>query len=358
MRPYLPLFLFFMIAFLAAGCGANNSNPVEPENPASDTIPIVNQDSQQSNRALLGSWMLDYSEDTNSVVVKETRDANLHLNVRPFIPDPQVTINSYNPATHVIDIDAVINNTSQFDVYDVRLIVFTDDQGHTLLNPDNWTELYDIPEGMPINPFIAYAKDQPNRVFASQTQHTGNLLVYLPQGDTGATIAIDASLNSNCEEPYAIENFNQGFLFNEVGSSTDISVEVFDWQDDVSEVKLHCPEITGQVWLDFTYESGSLWKSELTNNTGAGTGEYTGYLIAKSSNSVNLPLYDIVTVTVSGDPDPYDPEIVGMAHAFYYIGDLAFKDQYMYIADNNDTGLAIMDNADPSNPVFLKCIQP
>jgi hypothetical protein len=227
------------------------------------------------------------------------RFSDAHLNVKPYVR-PLIEVNSYNPATHVIDVDVILENTSAIDVFDVRLIIYLDDSYHRLLNPDNWTDLYDIPGGEAFNPFIAYAENQPFRRFDSGSQHTENLLIYLPKGDTNVTFAIDASLSENCSEPYLIKNFNMNDLYEGEGNSSDVQVEVLDWQNDIDYVRLKCDPVLGQIPLELQNEIGSLWNGKIINSSGTTAGEYPGLIIAESSG---IKLYEKVTINVSIFPE-------------------------------------------------------
>jgi hypothetical protein len=318
-----------------------------------------------SSSTLLGIWTASINPETNSVTINPDRQPATHLNVTPLIPHPSIVINSYNPSTQVVDVDVTISNPSSLNAFDVRLIIYTDSANHLLLNPDDWTSLYDIPGGLIVNPFKAYAKTEANCIFAAHTNHTENLLVYLPQGNPNVTLAVDASFPGNCEEPYSIENFSQDKLYSQIGDSADISVDVLDWQDNVNGVLLYCPDITGSALLPFTKETSSKWSMEFENVSGKPSGQYTGWIIAMSSNSGSLYLYDQVTITITpGSPIPTDPEIVGSIDALPIFGDAYYviaDGDYLYIGSYyqayNKSSLNVVDISDPLNPVVTGFVE-
>ncbi len=90
----------------------------------------------------------------------------MEVHVTSMLPIPSLSVNSFDPVNNILDLDATITNPTNIDAYDIRLIVYTDNIGHLLKNPDNWTHLFDIPEGLWSNPFKAYAKGEQNRVFS------------------------------------------------------------------------------------------------------------------------------------------------------------------------------------------------
>ncbi len=303
--------VLILLLLIITGCSSNQQTPVTPQDAGSDFPVGISADNKpvEGSRCLLGVWELEFDVESLEAIVTPSRLANTHYQVKYLIPTPEVVINAFHP-NYVVDADVTLTNPFTFDAYDIRLILFTDDEPHILENPDCWTGLYDIPVGLPINPFKAYAKDEPNRVFAGGTNHTENLLVFSPPGSHPIQFAVDASYPSNCEEPYAFENFTQGVLHESIGSQAAVTVDVHDWQDDVNEVYLECPEITNEPQSQLEHVALSRWKLNLVNNTGVLCGEYSAYLVAKSSNSGSLALYNRILINVtsgSGAPDTDPP---------------------------------------------------
>ena len=295
--------LFFLLAVIgvmaAFSCSSKTTTPTVPDNSFFDLpIPQIND---VPGRTLLGTWTITFDTENLDFEINSSRLSEMHYNATHLIPSPEIVINGFDPSTCTIDVDVTISNPYPVDVYDVRLIIYTDAVGHILQNDDGWTSLHDIPGGWFINPFRAYAKDQPNCVFAGETECTENLKIFLPGGNSNVSFAIDASFPDNCEEPYKIVNFSQDVLYNQIGSSAMIHVDVYDWENDVNEVNLYCPAITGTTFVPFIpyiiHIGYSSWKMELGNNTGA-AGELTGFIIASSANSGSLQLYKPVVIMV------------------------------------------------------------
>jgi hypothetical protein len=311
-KPTSYSFLLVFMILIITGCSSTKSTPVIPENPQADiNLPANELSTSESSRSILGAWTLSINHETLEATVTPNRSLDRHYNVKYLIPTPEVVINTIYP-NYVIDADVTLTNPYTFPAYDVRLIIFTDEYGHFLDNADVWTDLYDIPAGQDINPFKAYAKDRPNRIFEGETQHTENLLVFAPPPGHPIQFAIDASYPGNCEEPYAFENFQQDVLHPHVGANATVTIDVLDWQNNVSEVYLQCPEITNEPETAFEYVSSNRWRLNLVNNAGAPIGTYTAYLLSRSSNSGGLALYDKILITVSsGIGIPSDPQKVG-----------------------------------------------
>ena len=355
MRKRLALILAFMVAIIfIASCSQGGGNPIMPlDSASSQPITAPDKQSDYGNRILLGTWSINIDTASISAEITPIRNSEFHMNVRSYIPAPTIHINAIYP-NNVIDADVTISNPYPIDVYDVRLIIFEDPLKYILINPDDWTSLYDIPGNLPINPFRAYAKTGTNRKFAGQTQHTENLLVYLAPGCTYVNFAVDASYPTNCSEPYEIIDFTQGNIYDQAGSSTDLQVNVYDWQNDANSVQLYCPQITGIPLVPFTLIDSEKWGMHLVNNTGASTGEYIAYIMAKSTGSNPLALYDKIIITVlhitPGMPD--NPQIAGTVYMMSKCVAVSFDGDYAFCACD-DEGLKIMDISNPARPNII-----
>jgi hypothetical protein len=205
---FLLSFSLFMIIH-CLGCSANNTNPINPPNPNSElTLPVYKTSLRDTNRTVLGVWTMDFDLGTSTVTVYPERNLCSHLNVTSLIPPPKVVIKKSGDPPDVVSAEVTIKNPYPVDAYDLRLIIYTDDIGHKLLNSDAWTNLFDIPQGMEINPFIAYAKSNPDRKITGISEYKQDVQVLLPGGNSKVLFAIDASYPAHCTEPYAIENFS------------------------------------------------------------------------------------------------------------------------------------------------------
>ena len=299
---FIHSFLIILITFI--GCSSSMKEPNTPQVPSSQSsadilIPGVDK-SVPENRFLCGLWSIDFDFQTNEIEIIQKRELLSHWNVKPFIPTPVVKVNNYNPANGILDIDVTLTNPTESDAYDIRLIIYTNDSGIQLLNPDDWTSLFDIPGGTSINPFKAYAKAEINRVFEGKgKQHKENLQLYFPKGTSSVDFAIDVSWPANCLEPYSLRNFTQGKLYDYSNSSAQVLVKVYDWQNDVDSVSLYCLSITGQSFISLERKGTFDWGEKIVNQTGAPGGKYPAAIKATSSGSGLAALYDVIEITVS-----------------------------------------------------------
>jgi hypothetical protein len=292
--------LMLMTGILIIASSCSTSETVIPTNQDSMILPLslVSQTvDNPKDHLFMGIWDADFDLLGKSVAVSASRETAAHYQITGLIPPPQITINSIG--NQLLDVDVTIQNPYPVDVYDVRLIIYTDSIGHVLSNADSWTPLYDISGGLPVNPFKAFMRNDPSRKFPGQTEQTVNCLITAPGDNYSIKFALEASYPGNCEEPYEIRDFNQGVLYEQVGSSTDVNVTVLDWQTDTSSVYLYCPVITGTDFLPFAQVTQENWGVELVNETGATVGSYQAFIIAFSSNSGNNFLANRVMIQVT-----------------------------------------------------------
>jgi hypothetical protein len=297
-----------LLAILLIGCSSKNANPVPtmPSNKIDDvSAPIVQE---STGHELLGLWTMTFDPETMTATIEPNRELLRHYNVKSLIPTPGIKINSFDPATWTIDVDVTLRNPYPISGYDVRLIIFTTDAGRTIINPDNWTQLYDIAGGNTINPFRAYAKSQPNRIFAGPISYTENLVINLA-GNFNVQFAVDASYPSNCEEPYMIGDLVQEEpLYDQLNATATVHVTVSRWTQAQTGTKIRCDEVLGNgVELALNTDDFSYFYGDITNAMAAPAGEYQ--VIIKSQIS-KYTLYNIDTILVT------EKQIYGWAMSF------------------------------------------
>jgi hypothetical protein len=339
-RYYLPTCLVLLLLIL--GCSGNGTTPTSPASSADDLPFIAAMEINDApGHCLAGYWGINIDTEELTATVEPQRHPTAHMCLSGLLT-PLITGISFNP-DGTLDVDITIINPYPVSGYDLRGIMFLDNS-FSLWNPDGWTSLCDTPDGPFFNPFKAYAKDEPNRIFAAYAEHTETYHVYFTDNMGYVGFGIEASYPGNCEEPYEIENFNQDVLFDEVGSEAVIEIDILDWQDDVNQVILMAQNITNEAFTMFTDNVNETWSTTLVNNAGVGPGDYEGLIIAFSDGSGGLASYDWVKITVSASeltvfdiegPDTID-ESTCEAYSVLAIGDTGIT--YSWTCDPTDAG--------------------
>jgi len=342
------------------GCSGSEKNPVAPGDVSNAP---ASEKAADSNRMLWGLWQIHFNPSDLSIAVTPVRDIQAHYNITTTLIPPYcddcliITVNSFDPVTRIGDADVTLRNPYGITGLDIRGILFTNDYGLELLNPDDWTGLWDFPGGKTINPFKAFAKDQPNRAFSPGAQHTEKYRVYIPLTEPVEDVhfGVDGSYPANCDEPYEITNFWQEPIVNMKGSSGNIYVDVLDWQGDVNKVTLVAPEITSEQFSPFTHWGGNTWSMKLVNNTGVATGTYVCRVIATSTGSGGVALYDYVSINIT--EVQFNPVDVTPPWLHFSAIDICIDGNFAYAASNYWDALHIFNISDPNNPIWVNKVQ-
>ncbi|HDS29783.1 MAG TPA: hypothetical protein ENN67_01940 [Firmicutes bacterium] len=299
-------------------------------------------DFHAANRFIWGAWDIVIEADRESVEIIPVRTADIHLNVVKLLETPPcygcLTItNIHIVGPNVLEADVTLKHPfpglAKYTGFDVRGIFIAQsdftfpvsgrktavgDNVPKLINADGYTSLFnptDFPPDSPgfpalkyipgkfstggdlsatLNPFIAYRKEMPRRMFPSGGSETRTFRIYAPPGPIHFGYAVDANWvpvenvtdplvdfppEANCMEAYKldvkIDESNSSW-----GSSAPISVEVFDAQgiETISSVIVEVPALfDGVEILNFDYQTGPdsfIFAGEIPNADAALFGDY------------------------------------------------------------------------------------
>ena len=352
MRYIIQLFVIVAIVLsLVPGCsGKGDSNPTVP---GSD--PVIQQDEGQSvgsavNRWVWGLWDVTIPADHSTVEVAPVRIAAMHLNVVRLIE-----VNPCHDCLRIGNITPVAPNTIEVDVtlvhpfpgldkytgFDVRGIFISEgnftfpssgrmialgDDVPTVLNADGYTSLFnpiEFPPSAPpalgyipgkyatggdltstLNPFLAYRRDAPRRMFEAGGSETRTFRLHAPPGPIHFGYAVDASWqlvqgeitdplvdfppDANCLEAYKIClefpcGINSAWM-----SENNVNVEVSDHQGigTISNVSIEAPGLFAGE-MDLT----------LSTQTGEDSWLFNGLIINENGGDGSLPILARVTDT-------------------------------------------------------------
>lgn len=351
------IFTLLLSLTILAGCSGASQHPLTPS-PGECNTGFAPRD---SSRNLLGFWTIFINPATGSVTITSGHQARAHFDVTGLVIPPacddclEIAVNNYDPSTHILDIDVTLGNPTHLEARDVRGIFFTDEQGRTMVNADDWTNLWDIPGGEDFNPFRAFAKSVPGRVFAPSETYTENYLIRMTHWGV-VYYAVDASWPENCREPYEISGFTQEIIREDEGSYGAVSVTVSDWLGDTDEVMISAPEITGTGFIEFTHVADSTWSAELINTTGASSGLYPALIRASSEDDGDLSLHDKVEIEISESRPELDVIELTPPQLNFTPSGICASDGFLYTAGNLN-GLHVWDISDPADPVWVTRVE-
>jgi hypothetical protein len=340
---------------VATGCGRGNAGgaggPVVPgdQSRIQNSVEMVRND----NRHVWGFWEINISEDRQVVEIMPARMEQMHLNVVRLLEvtpckDCLIVGNIKLVEPNVLEADLTLKHPfpglTKYTGFDVRGI-FISEANYTfpvsgreiawgdgilmMLNPDGYTQLFNPTEYPPttpaalgyiegkyatggdlsatLNPFLAYRRDAPRRMFEAGGSETRTARIYAPSGPIHFGYAVDACWqlvpheivdplvdfppDANCLEAYRMDVLIGAGLHSEPGSEVPIRVEIYDHQgqETVSTVAIEAPDLfAGELPLTFYAVSSNgafLFTGTLPNDLGAPDGEYPLLLTATDTGS-------------------------------------------------------------------------
>ena len=368
----IQIILAFVILSAFVGCSTGQS-PVTPD---TGSVQVSQNSRYQSNRTLWGYWTIRVDPGSKTIEIVPDRGAGSHFNV--------VRLLDVSPCTDCISISNLSwlpDNVIQCDFqlkhpftgnlkltgFDVRGILVTDGDtlfpasnrfasfdgsNPTLIDPDGYTALFNPVEfpadsaPLPIlgyfpgkfssgdnftgtlNPFMAFCKDNPRRMFEAGATETVTIILKYPSMPFAFGYAVDASWlkvdevvdpvtdfpsDANCLEPYRLDSKMSSVITDQPGDTALIQIEIFDHQgiDTVSTVSIESPSLfDGEVSLSFTSQSGDdswFFDGVISNENSPQEGYYPVLVRAGSleddSNLGELAAYLIIDIFLVGTSD-------------------------------------------------------
>jgi hypothetical protein len=279
------------------GCSsANNENPTIPQ-------PVDEQGSIQ----VLSSGTIEINLDSMAITQHESRQSDYVYNITGFLPSKCpggcFRFKILGIVGTVLTIQLTIENPTNIQVYDVR-IVFADTYGKTVMNPDSYTDFVGVPIGT-IRPFIAFAKEYPNRAFPVGPGGIDTEILYLdfPGGSPAyVNYVITANLPGPTQEPYEINSMTQTGTLTQSGGTAEISCVALDHQDNISHVYLYSTSFGGGM-IEMIEDPiiPDLYKVEIGNPDSMPIGTYQLLIQASSPNTQGINIFNFVEVTISED---------------------------------------------------------
>ncbi len=274
--------------------------------------------SYSSEHVVWGAFDLSWDGVSDKMAVSQSRQLAGHYNITSMLSDHHITIyiTGWDPVGKIMTLDVTLENPVDLDGYDVRGVI-TNAGNAVLVNPDDYTKLFDFNDPPVANPFRAYAKDETNRKFwgnyAEPDQYikTETFEMYFPD-IIYAIYFVTAAWPGNAPEPYDIVDIQQSGTLYETSGSIDVTIEVLDWQDVTAyDVVIEANPVTVND-VHLTQADATHWETTITNTGGVLAGEYEVW-VAAYDEGVSYALYNKFTIEVVEDLPPWgwgDPILI------------------------------------------------
>jgi len=348
-------------AALLCGCGDASSPVAGPINrPA---LSFARGCLEAGTRRPLYAGIVAIDTASGKVTVLDGREYQAHWDVTRMLSPPRcaecigIRVLDFQPDSDFIKLEVTLTNPTSLTGCDVRGIMLTNLDGFRLVNADGYTDLWDDGGDITLNPFKAYAVDQPQREFAGHAKHSRIYAIRYPSAPELLTLelVVDASWPDNCEEPYFLGNYTQTAALTNDGNATDVEVTVRDWQSDVSVVTLDLAPIGGGV-THLVPTSGPKWGGSIAAAPGTEPGLHMIEASAQSAGSdlVLCNLLPVIVEPVPGTPTkgPVWTSTVAMPSELW---DVAVEGDYAFAAAGS-AGLVVVDLT--ATPPCIVCSVP
>ena len=295
---------FFLILLISLGCSSLSNQPVGPSGNTpklSDTGSFL-ESASSDDFGLMFDGTMEINPANGTIAVIERAEA-ANYDITGFLASGcpggcfRFSIVSY--IDDVMTIDLEIENPTALLVYDLR-IIFRNLYGKKVLNPDNYTNLYDTPTGLPFNPQIAFAKADDSRAFPVGPGAIDNQTLELsfPAGSNPMVdYVIAASFPDQCGEPFEIFDKQVWSNMTPSGGQADFSVRFKDHQFDVLTVAADTTLFTGGLtFFDYMYATDR-YTATISNTEAAPQGIYN-IIFGGMSPGSSVILYDFFEVQV------------------------------------------------------------
>ncbi len=343
-----------VLVSMLISCSRNGQGPVEPVS-TEDHLPLGLAGLEPgTGHNFMGMATVEFDVVAGTAEVIPHRGAEQHINLTSLLNHPNCP-NGNCLTFYVVGIDPNENNwmiemnlwnPSSLDAYDVRLQFMgmpggpEEETKWKVVNPDSYTHIWDsdpiewfppLDEPQPdppieqwMNPFIAFEKEDPDRLFNGDPDGTGPityvdtelLILHIPPGSSGGSIVVtlDGCYPDHCGDPYEISHMvlDEAIYSNNYTDSVNFECVVADWEPDIVGVSLYLPdiideddgwieltevdnwppsELDGDLWVEFimefySYDIDTLKKYEvdMINTREAGAGDYPGVVRAESND--------------------------------------------------------------------------
>lgn len=291
--------LAIFILFLSSCSGA--SLPTSP-----GTLPLETSGIQVSEtHQIWGVW--EVTVDYNGIRVEEISDRYLagHFNVKSFLRPPhcddciKFTNIVYDQVNNLLGADVTLKNPTLYIGADVRGTVISNNPEVYLMDPDDFTELFDTDTPPDKNPFRLFGQDDPSGWVLGNSEVTETFILHYDSIPFAFQSVVDAVYppTSN-REPYIISSQTIEGSLDEGGNVTrKLEVKVLDRHEDDLNVNLSCEDLDWDIDMVPKTGAADWYTANVSNTNNAAVGEYE-VLISADDGTTQWTLYDYITVTV------------------------------------------------------------
>ena len=275
------------------------------------------QVSKAGEHSLIGAYRLRLYDNGKFDLIRQ-REAEAHVNVTKMLFPPNCLDCFKAELVDLIgdiwNFNFTIKNPSDLTGYDCRVDIL-DLAGISILNPTSYTDTFALPNDPdPVNPFVVFDTGNGQNKWIPQATATTPVTLERPTGTkfTDVVFVIDASYPDNQEDPYKLSEVKAEppTIDTDQSDSTNLFVNVYDWQANVNFVTVDLSSIGGSSTAEMSKAFGNTWILENVGYTpgGGGLGPGDRNLLITAS-SANQKTYNYLPLKVTGATEPLSVKI-------------------------------------------------
>ena len=307
MRLSKPLYVIFLVMalLLFLGCSGSQGNSLTPpidQGSAADSgnapgltaqagnVPA--ESAQSDEHSLLGAYRMRLYE-SGEFEVARLRNAEMHVNVKTMLFPPNCLdcfkAQLIDLVGNMWNFKFTIRNPTGLTGYDCR-VTLLELGGIELSEPSSYTTVFALPDDPdPINPFVVFDTGDGQNRWLPQAQASTFVTLIRPAGTYFSDIifAIDGSYPGNQEDPYRIGDAKAEppSIDTDGTDSTNLFVNVYDWQTNVNYVTVDLTSIGGSGTAEMSKIFGNTWLLENVSYQAGGDGPGTRHLLVTASSA-------------------------------------------------------------------------
>lgn len=334
LRSTMILILMLGMAISITACSGNG--PVEPDT----NMPVAFGTATEDGRSMIAAYQMDIDPANETCTLTSIeRVGTYHIAVSDIVPVLSITGFGWTPNLWA---DMKLTHPypgSGINGYDARVIAVLPAaagvsmtypglgvlaNNSVILEPDGYTDLFDKGLDGNVNPFVAYFKAQPFRVWASDGVTEETIRWQMDATGFGGPfsyiLVVDVCTNfpnapspivDNCPEPAEITEALVGTGLTPAGGNASVDITVLDWQGTGQQidVTIEGPDLfTGTIALTYSgphpiNPNEYIFSGAIDNSLGAPIGDYM-LLAAAADNATGRVIYEEFTANVAEGGGP------------------------------------------------------
>jgi hypothetical protein len=316
---FIPLFCFPAFAISLTGCSERGAAPMAPGSEEIQTVQLAGKTPEKtphnSTMKSWGTWELHCIDPTGdkpaSIEAIPFRSGEAHIDVLGLISPPLCSncmdIEVEEVAGEDWTVRVTLTNPTIQTAYDV-MGVFPGSNCPEIVSPDSYTDLFDVDGYSDThNPFKCFETGADKRMWGPGESHDQLFTFRRGQGEKFSDLiyVVAASWPESQAGVVALVNPEaSGPLYTDTSMTTDFTVQVLDWQDDIEYVIINLEPVNGSAFAHMQSVGNGVYKLFAFAAWGLTAGTSADLTITAKSLGADYLTYNYLHVEIIDPPPP------------------------------------------------------